>query len=175
MQTGMVIGPAHAPEPRALPDDRAGTHVDRLHRHVRHPPAATAHGHEAAARADAAGHHDPAAARRAHVIAGRGREVRAAVLAAGERVVGEVEPGRDAPVDGIDEDQRDDGCGEHSRTVRPLPPAAAGRAWIGTQSARTCDWLRRTNVNGGWVRERGTSRIGWSRRRLGLLSRGMRD
>ncbi len=128
MQTGVVVGPAHAPEPSALPDDRAGTHVDRPHRHVRHAPAATAHGHEAAARADAAGHHDPPAARRSHVVTGRGREVGTAMLAADERVVSEVEPGRDAAVHGSGEHERDDCGGEHPRTVRPFAPATSGCA-----------------------------------------------
>ena len=153
MQAGMVVGAAHAPEASARPDDGARTHVDRLHRHVRHAPAAAAHGHEAAARADAAGHHDPPAARGPHGISGRRREVGAAMLAGGERVCGNVEPTRDAAPNRVGEDERESRGGDHPGTVRPDFAATVRCAWIGTHSARFRDGCRVKNVNCRWVRE----------------------
>lgn len=153
MQAGMVVGAAHAPEASALPDDRASPHIDRLHRHVRHAPAAAAHGHETTARADAAGHHDPPAARRPHGISGRCREVGAAMLTGRERVCGNVEPTRDAAPDRVGEDERESRGGDHPGTVRPDFAATVRCAWIGTHSARFRDDRRDGNVNCGWVRE----------------------
>jgi hypothetical protein len=118
MQARVVRGAADGPEPRAAGDHRARAHGDRRQRHMRHPPAAAAHGDEAAAQADAAGNDHPAAARRAHRRTWSRSEIRAAMLPCGERVGSHVEAGGDPASHWVDEDEREDRGDGHARTVR---------------------------------------------------------
>jgi hypothetical protein len=118
MQAGVIGGAADGPEPRAAGDHRARAHGDRRQRHMRHPPAAAAHGDEAAARADATGNDHPAAARRADRRTGSRSEIRAAMLPCGEGIRLDLEAGGDASADRVDEHEREDRGDGHARTVR---------------------------------------------------------
>jgi hypothetical protein len=121
-------------DPLSTPDviARADRHPGERHR--AHAQAPAEDRHHAPARPDAARDLDPSRARRTHRIAGRGREVGAAMLAAGEGVGPDGERARHAARDR--RDQEGDGGDEREHAIdttsrwrrKPLVCAGLSRA-----------------------------------------------